>query len=128
MFEPVASRTIRIRANSTMLPPIWVTSCASQSRRKFRCLKTSIALGCSAIGSWAAVMDASPVPVVPSWSDRCDRGGQRGITSLHELHEPALERPPLQQDVTTAPSAAEADVRAQAVDGPGVVAAGVGVA
>ena len=74
--------------------------------------------------SWAAVMRLAPGQLRPS--RRGDRGGQRGITSLHELHEPALERPPLQQDVTTAPSTAEADVRTQAVDGPGVVAARVG--
>ena len=126
LFEPVASRTIRIRANNTMLPPIWVTSCASQSRRKFRLLEDldrARLLGDRFLGGGHG---ASPGPVVPILVRRCDRGGQRGITSLDELHEPALERPPLQQDVTTAPSTAKADVRAQAVDGPGVVAAGVG--
>ena len=50
---------------------------------------------------------------------------ERRVAALDEAREPPLERPALEEHVPAAAAAAQADVRAEAVDEPRVAAARV---
>ena len=58
--------------------------------------------------------------IAPGSPDRAfQRGGHGGVTAGDEADQPALDASPLDEHVTGAALAAEADVRAEAIDQPG---------
>ena len=110
----------------TMFPPIWVAAWASQRSRNGRFRKTSSAPPSAAAGRRVA---GGAVPPRPSRGARA--GGptaalRAGSPRRHEPDQPALEGPPLDEDVPAAVSAAQPDVGAEPVDEPVVAAARMG--
>ena len=128
VFDLVELKTMTVSPKRTMLPPIWVAACGSQSRRNGRVLEDGERRPRrrSVRGVAGAVTRLRP----------SRRGGGRGATAalsgrvaaLDETGEAAFERAPVDQHVTAAALAAEADVGAEPVDEPGVAAAGMGCA
>src|SRR5688572_563245 len=107
-----------------MLPPIWVAACASHSSRNGRFRKTAPVPDPAASAIGAAVTRVSPGGNAVG-GNGADRGGHCGVAALLEAREPAFERPPLEQHVAVAGTAAEPDVGAEPVDEPDVSAARV---
>ena len=124
MLSDVELTTMTVRPNRTMLPPICVAACDSQSRRNGGLRKTASAPSGSQAprrrGGVGHEADPPPAGVAVGGASAAVSAGSPRVD---EAGEPAFEGRPLEQDVPAAGLAAQADVGPEAVHEPGVAAA-----